>query len=336
MNRLVLIDGHAVLYRAYHAIPPLSNKKGQPVNAVYGFISILLRVLGELKPEFLAIVFDTPEPTFRNKLSKVYQSQRPKADEEFISQIDIVKQVVTEMGIARFEKPGFEADDVIGTLALAATNAKLKTKNSKLITTTQNLNIDEVIIVTGDRDMLQLVNDRVKVYMPVKGISAAKLYGEEDVLEKFGVKASQIVDYKALVGDASDNYSGVDGVGPKTASLLISEFSTIENLYKHVVKVKSEKVKQMLIKCKDQAELAKKLAKIKTDAPVKFQLERCKLRNFDTPNVHKLFEELEFWSLITRLELNNKISRGSGIHDAVITPPIQSGSKTASGQITLF
>src|SRR3989338_10210422 len=210
MNRLVIIDGHAILYRAYHALPTsLTTSKGQMVNAVYGFTSMLLRVVAELKPTHLIVAFDTPEPTFRNKLYEDYQIQRPKADDDFISQIGMVKKLVTEMGIVRYEKPGFEADDVIGTLAYQASSHTNKEQQF------------EVIIVSGDRDILQLVNDRVKIYMPVKGLSESKLYGTIEVEEKYSIKPAQIVDYKALVGDPSDNYPGVAGIGPKTAISLI-------------------------------------------------------------------------------------------------------------------
>jgi len=282
MNRLVLIDGHAILHRAYHALPPLTTSKGEIVNAVYGFSSMLLRVIADLKPTHIAVAFDTPEPTFRNKLFKDYQIQRPKVDEEFIPQIDLVKKLVREMGIPTFEKVGFEADDVIGTLAKKA-------------------DVDEVVIVTGDRDILQLVDDKIGVYMPVKGLSQSKLYGEKEVEEKFGIKVTQIIDYKALVGDPADNYPGVSGIGPKTAASLLSRFKTLEQLYEQVHKVESVKVRKALNENKESAEMAKKLATIVTNIPIEIDLDKCQLKNFDRPNVHHLFEELEFRSLIPRL-----------------------------------
>lgn len=287
MKRLVVIDGHAILHRAYHALPPLTTSKGLTVNAVYGFSSMLLRVIETLKPTHLVVAFDTPEPTFRNKLFKDYQIQRPKVDEEFIPQIDLVKKLVREMDISTFEKVGYEADDVIGTLA-------------------DKSSTDEVVIVTGDRDMLQLVNAKTKIYMPVKGLSESKLYGEEEVEEKYGIKSSQFIDYKALVGDASDNYPGVAGIGPKTASSLLQRFKTLEQVYKHIDEIDSEKVKKALDDHLAEAEMAKKLATIVTDVPIKLDLDKCKLPNLDRPNVHQLFEEFEFWSLIPRLSSKNK------------------------------
>lgn len=308
MERLVIIDGHAILHRAYHALPPLTTSKGLIVNAVYGFSSMLLRVIETLKPTHLIVAFDTPEPTFRNKLFKDYQIQRPKVDEEFIPQIDIVKKLVRQMGIPTFEKAGFEADDVIGTIAKQALRDTkilsdkdiMRNKRSPNISISQYPNI-EVVIVTGDRDMLQLVSDRIKIYMPVKGLSESKLYGEEEVEEKYGIKPSQIVDYKALVGDASDNYPGVAGIGPKTASALLAHFGTLEKIYRDMDKIESEKVKKALDDHLESAEMAKQLAKIVCDVPMRLDIDKCKLPNLDRPDIHKLFEEFEFRSLIPRL-----------------------------------
>ncbi len=301
MNRLVLIDGHAILYRAYHAFPTsLTTSSGQIVNAVYGFTSILLRVISELKPTHLIVVFDTPEPTFRNKLYKDYQIQRPKADDEFIAQIGVVKKVVAEMGIPMSEKAGFEADDVIGSLAFQAKNLKVKSQKLKVKSTSQNSKIEEIIIVTSDRDMLQLVNDKVKLYMPVKGLSLSKLYGEKEVEERMGVKSSQIVDYKGLVGDPSDNYPGIPGIGPKSAEKLLGQWGTLENIYAHLSEIDG-KLSEKLIEHKKSAFLSKQLATIVIDAPVTFDLEECILKNFDRPNVHHLFAEFGFRSLVPRL-----------------------------------
>ncbi|OGG25760.1 hypothetical protein A2960_05455 [Candidatus Gottesmanbacteria bacterium RIFCSPLOWO2_01_FULL_39_12b] len=288
MNRLVLIDGHAILYRAYHALPTsLTTPKGQIINAVYGFTSMLLKVISELKPTHLIVVFDTPQPTFRNKLYKDYQIQRPKADEEFIVQIDLVKKVVNEMNIPLFECPGFEADDVIGTVV-----KQYRKENS------------ETIVVTSDRDMLQLINGKVKLYMPVKGLSISKLYGEKEAEERMGVKSSQIVDYKGLVGDPSDNYPGIPGIGPKSAEKLLRVWGTLENIYAHLSSIDG-KLAEKLLEHKDSALLSKQLATIVVNAPVTFNPEACILKNFDRPNVHNLFAEFGFRSLIPRLRSDN-------------------------------
>ena len=208
-----------------------------------------------------------------------------------------MKKLVTEMGIVRYEKPGFEADDVIGTIASQA--AKLTPKKN-------TNNFIDVIIVSGDRDMLQLVNDKVKIYMPVKGLSESKLYGEKEVEEKYSLKPAQVVDYKALVGDPSDNYPGVAGIGPKTASALISQFKSFDHLYKHLDEVESQKIKLSLKDNEKLAIVSRKLAKIMTDVPLSINWEQCVLKNFDREDVHLLFDELGFRSLIPRLSGNRE------------------------------
>lgn len=312
MKRFVLIDGNAILHRAYHALPPLTTSKGKLVNAVFGFCSMLLKVIHDLKPTHLAVAFDRPEPTFRQRIFEDYQAQRPKMEEELSSQLELVKKVLKTMEVPIYEKAGFEADDVIGSLAFQAKSQKLKTKNEKLKKTIKNSKREkarETIVVTGDRDILQLVDENIKVYMPVKGLSQAKLYGEKEVEEKFGIKPGQMVEFKALVGDPSDNYPGVRGVGPKTAKELLLCFKTLEQIYKNLNKIKKklkvpDKVLEAIAEDQKQAKLAKKLAKIVTDVPIKLEIEKCKLRNLDKPKVRKLFEELEFRSLIPRLSKN--------------------------------
>lgn len=290
MERLVIIDGNAILHRAFHALPPLTTKKGELVNAVFGFTSMLLRVVSDLRPKYVAVTFDRPKPTFRKAIYVGYQAHRPKMDEGLVSQIEKVHQVVNALGIPIYEIDGYEADDVIGTIASRVDG-----------------NIEK-IIVTGDRDMLQLVNGSVKTYMPVKGISQAKMYSAKEVEEKFGIKPEQIVDYKALVGDASDNYPGVAGVGPKTASSLLQRFGTLEGIYQHIGEIESEKLRKTLAEESEAAALAKRLATIICDVPISFDLEKSKLKNLDRPHIHHLFEELEFRSLISRLSGSNNFS----------------------------
>ena len=283
--RLVIIDGNAVLHRAYHALPPLTTRSGEIGNAVYGFISMLYRVKVELKPDYLTICFDRPKPTFRQAIFVGYQAKRPKMDEELAGQIEKVHEVVSAMKIPIYEIDGYEADDVIGTLV-----CKVKSQKSKVKT----------VIVTGDRDLMQLVNGDVELYMPTKGISEAKLYGEKEVEEKFGVKTRQFIDYKALIGDSSDNYCGVSGIGPKTASKLLVEYNTLENIYHNLHKL-PEIVRQKLESGKDSAELAKKLAAIMLDVPIQFNLEEAKLDSLATPEAIEVLKKLEFHSLLKRL-----------------------------------
>jgi len=321
IKRLVLIDGHAILYRAFHALPiTLTTPDGKPVNAVYGFILMLLKVIQDLKPSHLIVCFDRPKPTFRKKLFKGYQAKRPKAPDDLIAQIDLVHQVVKAMGIPIYEKDGYEADDVIGSLAFQAKSQKLKTKNEKLKTTSKNLKLEEIIIVTGDKDILQLVDENTKLYMPVKGLSSSKLYGEREVKEKFGIESKQMVDYKALIGDPSDNYAGVKGVGPKTAADLLTKFGSLEGIYEEIRKSEKpacqqagqkirKKLVEGLLKDAGQAKLAKKLAQIVTDVPIKLDFKKARLGRLDKPKVKELFEKLEFRSLISKLfgeKLNGK------------------------------
>ncbi|TSC54053.1 MAG: DNA polymerase I [Microgenomates group bacterium LiPW_16] len=287
MKRLILIDGHAILHRAYHALPPLTTSKGELVNAVFGFCSMLLKIRDELSPSYFTVAFDLPKPTFRHKIFASYQAQRPAMAEELSGQIEKIKEVLKTLGIPVYEAEGFEADDVIGTLAKQAIDHKPYT-------------ISEVIIVTGDRDMLQLVDEQTKVYMLLKGISEATLYDKEKVEEKFGLEPRQISDYKALIGDPSDNYFGVSGIGPKTAQELLSCFKTLEQIYNNLDKM-DKKIKDKLNKGKEQAVLGKKLATIVTDVPVELDSEKARVENFNTPRVRKLFEKLEFKSLVPRL-----------------------------------
>lgn len=290
MKKLVLIDGHAILHRAYHAFPlTLRTRKGEIVNAVYGFTRILLTVLEELKPQYMAVVFDRPEPTFRHKEYVGYQIQRPMVDKEFKDQIERVKEVVGVLGIPIFEKPGYEADDIIASLARQA-KKKFKKLNRKF----------KIIIVTGDKDLMQLVDKNIQLYLPQRGFAKALLCGEKKVEEILGIKPSQVVDYKALVGDSSDNYPGVSGIGPKTAVLLLHQFGNLEEIYKNLDKIKPALAKK-LKNGKDSAYLSQKLATIVTNAPVKLKLKDCRVVDYNREKAIEFFKKLEFRSLINKL-----------------------------------
>ena len=301
MKRLVLIDGHAILHRAYHAFPQtLTTRKGELVNAVYGFTRILLTVLDDLKPDYLAVAVDLPQPTFRHKEYLGYQVQRPKMDQELADQIQRVHQIVKALNIPLFSKAGFEADDVIGTLAHQA--VRVKSKNI------------EVIIVTGDKDIMQLVEEKVKVYAPRKGFSEAETFDIKKVKEFLGIEPQQIIDYKALVGDSSDNYPGISGIGPKTAVELLSCYKTLKKIYSNLDKIKPT-VATKLVDGKESGFLSQKLATIITNVPVKLDLKKCLLHDYDQAKAVKLFEELEFKSLIRRLpgmKIEKEIKKDSG------------------------
>ncbi|OGM59972.1 hypothetical protein A2892_03680 [Candidatus Woesebacteria bacterium RIFCSPLOWO2_01_FULL_39_10b] len=307
MSKLVLIDSNAILHRAYHALPKtLTTKSGEPINAVYGFVSILLRIIQDLKPTHIACTFDRKEPTFRHKKFKAYQAQRPKMDEELSSQFEKAKAVIEAFQIPIYEMAGYEADDLIGTIANQSVRVKeeYRSKSKKIPAlpfSRSSTLIDEVIVVTGDRDILQLVNSKVKVYLPIKGLSEAKLFGIEDVVEKMGVKPSQITDYKALVGDPSDNYPGVSGIGPKTAEKLLSRFGTLDNIYKHLDKL-DKSTCDKLEKYKEDADISYKLAKIVIDVDVDVNLQEMSNWQVDNDKVLDLFSQFGFKTLTKRVK----------------------------------
>lgn len=288
MQRLVLIDGNAILHRAFHALPPLTSKNGEIVNAVYGFLSMFLKILDDLKPQYVIVCFDKKAPTFRQQLFVGYQAHRPKMADELVPQIQKVHEVLEKAKVSIFEVDGYEADDLIGTLANQTQNPKLKAQNL------------ETTIVSGDRDLLQLVNAHVRMLAPVTGLTKMILFDEKKVMEKYGIKPSQIVDYKALVGDASDNYPGVRGIGPKTAAYLLKKHESFENMYKNINSL-PPKIAEKLATDAEQASLAKKLATIVTDAPVTLNLNDCSLKNFNIEDLKEEFEKLGFKSLLKRL-----------------------------------
>ncbi len=295
MKRLILIDANALIHRSFHALPPLTTRRGELINAVYGFASILLKAINELKPNYIAATFDLAAPTFRHIEYVEYKATRPKAPDELYKQIPRTKEVLQVLNISILEKEGFEADDIIGTLA------KKFAKNDI-----------EILILTGDLDTLQLVNDRIKIYAPKKGLTDTAIYGEKEIEKRYGLKPSQMIDYKALRGDPSDNIPGVKGIGEKGACNLLKEFGTIENLYnkidklagKQIIKnpVLSKGVIEKLKKNKEMAFFSKKLAAIRIDVPLKITLEDLDWqKGYDINKAKALFNELNFQTLIKRL-----------------------------------
>jgi len=287
MKRLVLIDGHAILHRAYYAFPAtLRTRHGEIVNAVYGFTRMLLSVLKNLHPEYVAVAFDLPKPTFRHKEFIGYQAQRPKMEAELKNQIERVFEVVKTLNIPMFMMEGYEADDLIGTLANQAAKRKIET-----------------IIVTGDKDLLQLVKTRVKLYAPKKGFSEPIMYDPKKVKKEMGITPKQIVDYKALVGDASDNYPGVPGIGPKTAPKLLTKYKDLDTIYRNIGKIeKTEpRVAKKLADGAESAALSRKLAEIVINVPIKLNLRACQIHDYDQEEAIKLFQELGFKSMVNKL-----------------------------------
>jgi len=288
MSKLVLIDGHAIMHRAFHALPKtLTSRSSEPLNAVYGFVSMLLKIITDLKPTHIAVCFDRKEPTFRHKAFEDYQSHRPETDKDLVSQFAKAKEVVETFKIPIYEKAGFEADDVIGTIA----NLAVKSKKSK---------VDKVVIVTGDRDLLQLVTSKIKVYLPVKGLSQAQLMGPDEVYEKLSVRPDQVDEYKALVGDPSDNYKGVPGIGPKTAEKLLSKYKDLDEIYSNLDKIDTKVVKK-LKDGKKSAKMSQKLAQIVKDVPIKFDIKNTGEWNVGNQETIDLFKDYGFKTLTKRV-----------------------------------
>jgi DNA polymerase-1 len=284
-SRFVLIDGNALMHRAYHAMPPLTTSGGELINATYGFTSMLLKIFQDLHPEYVACAFDMKAPTFRNLEFVDYKAKRPKMDEELVSQIGRIHEVVVTMNIPVFEVSGFEADDVIATLQEQAKQHNVQS-----------------IIATGDRDALQLVDDEhTLVYCPLKGLSNPILYNEETVVKKYGFPPKAIADFKALAGDSSDNYPGLKGVGPKTATDLLKQFGSVDGIYKNIDKIENPRIKTILAENIDFAYKCLKLATVVRDVPITLKLEKCRLKDYDYDKVSRLFAELEFRSLAKRL-----------------------------------
>lgn len=282
MDTLLLIDGNAIMHRAYHALPLFKTKSGFPTNAIYGFLTMLYKATIDFNPHYLVVCFDTPTPTFRKKIYKEYQSHRPKIEDDLSTQFAPVREALDNAGIIHLEKTGFEADDLIGTISHHFDKNGIK-----------------VLILSGDRDILQLVNNNVYVITPQIGFAKSKIYQPYDVKEKFGITPDKITDYKALSGDQSDNYKGAKGIGPKTASKLIQQFHTVENLFKNVRKV-DEKLRTILEQDKKNILMSKKLATILTDVELDFKIENCVFSGFKE-DLKNFLIKYEMRTLVTRL-----------------------------------
>ncbi len=280
MSELYLIDGSSYIYRAFYAIKVLSNSKGLPTNAVYGFTNMLLKILNEKKPQLIAIAFDPKGPTMRHEAYEAYKAQRPKMPELLSVQIPYIHRVVEVFNIPLLLMEGYEADDVIGTVAKKAEEDG-----------------NEVIIISGDKDMFQLITPHVRIYDPMKD----KVYREADVLERFNVTPSQVVEIMGLMGDSADNIPGVKGIGEKTAKELISTFGSIENLLSNLEEVKKPKVRSLLQEQADNAKLSRDLATIHTGLPIDLDYDNLKLSEPDYQKMTELFRELEFSNLLKTL-----------------------------------
>ena len=286
-EKILLIDGHSILNRAFYGLPDLTNSEGRHTGAVYGFLNILLRILEEENPDYLTVAFDLHEPTFRHKLYDAYKGTRKAMPEELREQVPLMKEMLTAMGIKIVSMPGYEADDLLGTLA----------KRS------EKLGMD-VTILSGDRDLLQLATEKVMIRLPKtsKGKTVIEDFHAQQVKEKYQVTPPQIIELKALMGDASDNIPGIPGVGEKTATKMIVEFGSIENAYAHLEEVKPNKARESLRAHYDLASLSKTLATIDTDSPLEYSYEEARVGELYTPEAYQLCKKLEFKNLMAKFD----------------------------------
>ena len=314
-KRLVLLDSHAIIHRAYHALPDFATSKGEPTGALYGISTMLMKIMTDLKPDYIVATYDLPGKTFRHEAYDAYKGKREKIDDALVSQLISSRRIFEAFGIPMYDHPGFEADDMLGTIV------EMESKNKDL----------EIVIASGDMDTLQLVKGKkVQVFTLKKGLNDTILYDEEKVNERFGFGPEYLPDYKGLRGDPSDNIIGVPGIGEKTATTLITSFGTIENIYK-TIKKSPEKLKELKITDRiiellktheDEAMFSKTLATIRRDAPINFVLPEKEFgENVEIERIESLFRELEFKSLISRVKSVLEKTSGVEVSEKEVTVP---------------
>ncbi len=313
IKKIVLFDAHAIIHRAYHALPEFSSSKGEPTGGLYGVATMLIRIISEIKPDYLAACFDRAEATFRKQVYEGYKAGRKKAEDELVAQLIRARDIFAAFNIPIFDSAGFEADDIIGTIV-----EQLKKE--------KNL---QIIIASGDMDTLQLVDDeRVVVYTLKKGITETMTYNEKEVVKRYGFAPKMVADFKGLKGDPSDNIIGVPGIGDKTATTLIQEFGSIEEIYRKLAKNEKQfaekgikpRMVELLKANEEEALFSKTLATIRRDAPIDFVLPgKNWLETFDEKKVEEIFNELEFRSLISRIKSLRRNEEGQASADAALT-----------------
>ena len=288
-QKLVLIDGHSILNRAFYGVPDLSNAEGLHTNAIYGFLNIMFKILEEEKPDYLAVAFDVHAPTFRHQMYEAYKGTRKPMPEELRQQVPVMKEVLKAMHITIMEHAGLEADDILGTLAKKAEQSGM-----------------EVSLVSGDRDLLQIATDHIKIRIPKtkQGRTEIEDYYAADVQTAYQVTPLQFIELKALMGDTADNIPGVPRVGEKTAQALMVEYGSLDNIYAHVQEISKKSIRESLIEHKNLAELSKTLATIKTDCDLRLDYDQAKAEGFYTPEAYTLCKRLEFKNLLGRFEKN--------------------------------
>ncbi len=299
MKRLLIIDGNSIMNRAFYANPDFTTSKGQHTGAIYGFINMMLKIKEDLSPDYMVCTFDRKAPTFRHLEYDEYKAGRKRMPDELAQQFPPLKEILQHMAVDIMEIDGFEADDIIGTLSLKAEQAG-----------------DEVYILSGDRDTLQLASDKTKVVITKKGVSIVDTYDEKAFIEEYGITPTQFIDVKGLMGDASDNIKGVKGIGEKTAFKLIKEYGSIENTLAHVEEITMNKVRENLITYAEDAIFSKRLATIIRDVPVDMDFEKLRSsENYDENQLRRLFSELEFRSLLEKLPSNSKIGKEAPVEE---------------------
>ncbi len=291
MGKIVLIDGHSILNRAFYGLPMLSNSKGVPTNAIYGFLNIMFKILEEEKPEYLTVAFDVHEPTFRHKMYAEYKGTRKPMPEELRTQVPLIKDMLRAMGVRIVEQAGYEADDILGTIAKKAERQGMS-----------------AVIVSGDRDLLQLASKEIKIRIPKTKKSGTEIedYTEEQVKAVYGVTPEEFIDMKALMGDTSDNVPGVPGIGEKTAGSIIAAFGSIENAYAHLEEIKPNRAKENLKEFYEQAKFSKKLVTICTEADISYEIQSAELSDLYTEQAYVLCKEYEFKNFYSRFEGKGK------------------------------
>ena len=305
-KKIVLIDGHSILNRAFYGVPDLTNAKGQHTNAVYGFLNILFKILDEEQPQYLTVAFDVSAPTFRHEMYAAYKGTRKPMLPELREQVPLMKQMLTAMGVKIIEQAGLEADDLLGTLSRRAEQAGL-----------------DVSIVSGDRDLLQLATEHVKIRIPKTKKTGTEIedYYAEDVKERYLVTPKEFIDVKALMGDSSDNIPGVAGIGEKGATKLIAEYHSIEEAYAHIEEIKQTRVREALRAHYDMAQMSKALATIKLDCDITYEFSDAKLTDLFTPEAYTLCRELDFKNILSRFSSGPNDTQAQEIAVHVVTEP---------------
>ena len=286
-KKIVLIDGHSILTRAFFGVPDLTNAAGLHTNAVYGFLNIMFKILEEEKPEYLMVAFDVKAPTFRHKMFDGYKGTRKPMPAELHEQVPMIQELLASMNIKVVTLEGYEADDILGTVAKKAEAEEY-----------------DVTIVSGDRDLLQLATDKILIRIPKTKQSGTEIenYFASDVFEKYGVSPTEFIDMKGLMGDTADNIPGVKSIGEKTAAKLITEYKTIENIYQNIASVKPERVKNALIADEKNARLSKLLATIQTDSPVEIDFSQCRIQHLFNPEAYKLMKTFGFKTFLAKFD----------------------------------